>query len=454
MKRRQFLGTAIATGLCGSDATFARQSANAAEPSGNGPRTSGTLGGMSLEALREDYRRRLFEQYLPFWEKGGYDRQYGGLMCEMNDDGSVADDQKYIWYQGRGLWVYAFLYNHFGKNQRWLDIATRTRDFMVRRMYAGEGKWVEKVHRDGTPLEGVGKNVYGWLFAAGGLAQLHIATGDQKDLQLAHESIAAAIEAYDDPNYDDAYSRQYAAVAVPERGLRSQGHSMVIIWVLSQLLSIGDNPQLMEVHRRHIGVIMNRFWNPDFGIANEFLQHDYSRLPGAEAHMYAGHSLETLWIVMHEALRIKDRLLFDTITARIRRLLEMCWDYVFEGWAGADFFVFGSPKHCQGPDYNMKTMWAQCEILIACTTILEHTGQPWAREWYDRTRAFALKTMPVPTHGVWRQAVDRRGNDVKRAGISTQRKDNFHQARMLMLNLLSLDRMIANRQSSGTPQPF
>ena len=54
-------------------------------------------------------------------------------------------------------------------------------------------------------------------------------------------------------------------------------------------------------------------------------------------------------------------------------------------------------------------------------------------------------------HGVWRQAVDRRGKDLKRVGISTKRKGNFHQPRMLMLNLLSLERMIAG---GGRVSPF
>jgi N-acylglucosamine 2-epimerase len=452
MKRRQFFGTAMAAGFCSAESTFAWQDSKAIAEPGNSAQIPGTLGGMSLEALREDYRRRLFDQYLPFWEKGGYDRLNGGFVCELNDDGSIADDQKFIWYQGRGIWMYAFLYNHLCKEQRWLDVATRSRDFIVRHMYAGHGKWVEKVHREGTPLEGVAKTVFGWLFVAGGLAQLHRATGDEKDLDLAADSLAAAIRTYGDPGYPDTYSPTYSAVALPARGLRSQAHSMAFVWVLSQLLAIRDDTSWSQCLRQHVDLILNRFWNPDYGIANEFLQYDYSRIPGAEDYMYAGHTLETLWIVMYEAIRSKDRVLFDTTAARVRRLLEMCWDYVFDGWAGGNFFVFGSPKHAQGPDYNVKTMWAQCEILIACLTILEYTGQLWAKDWYDRTRAFTLKTMPVAGHGVWRQAVDRRGQDVKRAGISTKRKDNFHQARMLMLNLLSLDRMIANGRKL-TPFP-
>lgn len=60
--------------------------------------------------------------------------------------------------------------------------------------------------------------------------------------------------------------------------------------------------------------------------------------------------------------------------------------------------------------------------------------------------------MPVAAHGVWRQAVDRRGHDVQRSGFSRKRKDNFHQAQMLMLNLLSLDRVIGSDRRL-TPLP-
>ena len=262
---------------------------------------------MSLEALREDYRRRLFEQYLPFWEKGGYDRQRGGFMCELNDDGSVASDEKFIWYQGRALWVYAFLYNNFGKNQHWLDIATRTRDFMVRHMYAGEGKWNEKVHRDGTLLEGVGKAVYSWLFAAGGLAQYYAAAGNPKDLELAKQSISAAAR----PTMIRLIPIRTLCSTRPLKSPTKACGLKDIPWSscrsLSQLLGIQPDPQLAKLQQHHVDLIVKRFWNADYGIANEYLQHDYSRIPGAESHTFAGHSLETLWIVMHEALRVKDR---------------------------------------------------------------------------------------------------------------------------------------------------
>ena len=236
------------------------------------------------------------------------------------------------------------------------------------------------------------------------------------------------------------------------KGVRSQGHSMVLMWILTGLLQVHEDSRLEKLQREHVGLIMNKFWNPEYGIQNEYLKHDYSRIPEAATHMLAGHALETLWMVMHEALRIKDRELFDTAKDRIRRLLEMCWDYVFDGWADEDFSVFGTKDRERGPHFEVKTMWSLCEILIACMTVMEYTGEDWAKTWYDRAHDYLIKHLANTGHGVWRQAVDRFGKNVKRKGISIYRKGNFHQPRMLMMNLKSLDRMIRN-QGRLTPFP-
>jgi len=298
------------------------------------------IAGMSLEELRDDYRERLFNHYLPFWDQGGYDEEPGGFTCELNDDGSVFNDEKSIWYQGRAVWVYSFLYQHFGKNERFLEIAQKTKEFMVRHMHLGGGRWNDKVRRDGTIVTGPSKNVYGSLFAAAGLAEYYLVAQDPGDLDLAKQSIWAAVRMYDDADYGDTHTTQYTAVKIPQTGIRSQGHSMVLVWILSRLLTCHEDARLEQLQRQHVDMIMRRFWNPEYGIANEYLHHDYSRI---------------------------------------------------------------------------------------------------------------LKTMANTGHGVWRQAVDRRGKDLKRVGISTKRKGNFHQPRCLMLNLLSLERMIDN---AGKLTPF
>lgn len=451
MKRRKFIGTAVTGGFAGACPSYGAEVVKQTAFRANSfPTIPETIAGMSREELRNDYRDRMFDRYLPFWDRGGYDREHGGVMCELYDDGSVQSDEKYIWYQGRALWVYSFLYNRFGRDERHLEIAKKTRDFMVRHMYLGDGRWQESAHRDGSPMkstgQGTGNDIYGAMFAASGLFEFFRAAGKEENLALAKTSVWSSMKAYNDPGY-----RGVSVGGFDETGLRAQGHSFMVVWPLTQLLSWHEDPKLEELQREHISHIMNDFWNSDYGIVNENLRHDYSRIPGLEAQTFTGHSMETLWMILHEAVRIGNRELFTVASSRFRRLLEMGWDYIFDGHSTGGYNVFASPGQCAGAAYDTKTMWAHTEILIACMTILEYTGEVWAREWYERARAYCLRVFANTDNGIWRQAVDRFGKDKKRAGISIYRRGNFHQPRYFMMNMLSLDRMIEN---GGRLTPF
>ena len=96
MKRRHFLASAIAAVASGGTALPNLRAApepNAGDRSSASEALPRTVAGMSLEELKDDYGDRLFNQYLPFWERGGCDKQLGGFMCELNDDGSVASKE-------------------------------------------------------------------------------------------------------------------------------------------------------------------------------------------------------------------------------------------------------------------------------------------------------------------------------------------------------------------------
>lgn len=407
----------------------------------------GLVNGMTLQKLRDDYKERIFRQYLPFWDKGGYDSKYGGFMCELNNDGSVRNDEKYIWYQGRGIWVYSYLYNNFGKNEQYLDYARKSRDFLLKNMYLGDGKWRDSVNRLGesiksTVAQGSSDDIYGALFSAAGLIELYKAEGNENDLHIAKTSIWASVNAYESADYNGVNIK-----GIDNKGLRTQGHSFVMIWTLTNLLSFYKDLQLEKIQNEHVNHIMNHFWNAEYGIVNEVLYHDYTKIPGYDSVMFTGHSLEALWMVLDEALRCNDKKLFETCKNRIHHLIEMNWDYVFGGLCTENYYVFSSDGKCAGPAYDYKVMWAHCEMLIATMMILEHTGEIWAQEWYERGRKYCLKTMANTPHGVWRQATDRFGKDKKRPGISIYRKDNFHQIRYLMINLLAIERIIRNEET-------
>jgi len=429
MNRRNFLLSIPTAPALSSLACTKRETAKSDQE-------QGFIKGMTFQQHRQELNERLFKEYLPFWDHGGYDEEYGGFICNLNPDGIPVDDEKYIWYQGRAIWVYSFLYTHFGREPRYLEIARRTRDFMIKQMYLGNGQWAERVHRDGKIIHSVGpdSDVYGWLFAAIGLVEYYLCSGDQADLQLALESIRAAQQAYDSPDY-----RQGTKFT----GLRIQGHSMIFVQLLTRLLQHHHDVELEKLLDHHLDNLMNRFYDPRFRIANEELAHDYSRIREKEGQMFLGHSLEAQWMVMQCALLRKDHQLFDRAKSNFKRYLEMGWDHHFDGWGSEDYAVFAGANHIQGPHFSTKTMWAHTEILIGCLIVLEQTGECWAKEWYDRTWDYVKKTF-CRGIGAWEQAVDRYGEPKSREkwGIHPMRRCNYHQPRFLMMNILSLDRMI------------
>jgi len=448
MKRRAFLGSSLAAGMAGAlTASCGGERLPWERGPGGGGEEVGLMAGMTLESLAEDYRHRLFDLYLPFWRKGGYDGENGGFMCMVDDDGAVVEEEKRLEDQGKALWVYSFLYNNFGENPEYLEIAEKTRNFMVKYMRAENGTWFERVHRDGRLKEDVSENVFGWLYAAKGLAEFYRAARNDEDRNIVHETVWAALRAYDSLNYRGVRNYGGIAMDVTTTGLRELGHSMLIIDVLSEFLSHTKNRRLAELLDEHVTHVMEHFFNPKLGITNEYLRHDYSRLPGYEDYMYTGHAVETMWLVLFEARRSKDRVLFEDAKNIIRRYVEMGWDYVFEGYGDGHFYVFDGPGRTRDRLYSVKTLRSHCNLMIALMSIYEFTGERWAKEWYERVQGYALEKLAGDSI-VWRQAVDRFGRPIRHSGNAGTRKDIFHQPRYLMLNLLSLEGML--EETGGT----
>src|SRR5690349_15312563 len=114
MRRRQFLGSA-ALATSGLVAPAAPPAAPASTFGGVG------WADLHLPELRQRYRAELFDVFLPFWDAHGIDHEHGGFMCALDHDGTRVNTHKYLWFQGRGIWVYSHLFNRFGRDPRHLE---------------------------------------------------------------------------------------------------------------------------------------------------------------------------------------------------------------------------------------------------------------------------------------------------------------------------------------------
>jgi mannose/cellobiose epimerase-like protein (N-acyl-D-glucosamine 2-epimerase family) len=142
-------------------------------------------------------------------------------------------------------------------------------------------------------------------------------------------------------------------------------------------------------------------------------------------------------MMLFESARVKDKKLFDTFTERFRRHVRIAWDDVYGG-------VF---RNLMNVDQNLwtldKVLWAQEEVLIGSLFIFERTGADWAREMFNQTFDYVQKTFPLKEHGspIWMYAGNRKV-EFEEFKTRPKRVENYHHPRHLMLNLLSIERMI------------
>ena len=100
------------------------------------------------ERLVSYYEKHILEDVMPFWDRRCIDKEYGGYITCFDREGKMTDDKKYIWFQGRQLYIYSLLYNKVRKKKEWLENAKHGFSFLVnmgmRAMEDGIMYWTEK----------------------------------------------------------------------------------------------------------------------------------------------------------------------------------------------------------------------------------------------------------------------------------------------------------------------
>ena len=224
------------------------------------------LAGLSLEALRDQYWRDLFEDFLPFMEKYVIDPQYGGFMCDVDTNGTRLSARKMTWLEGRGIWVYSFLYKNFGRQPKYLEVARKSIQFILESKPKDiDALWPELFTRGGEPLTPPATSIYGDLFVAEGLAEYSWASGEEKYWGLAKEIILKCLRTYDRPDYEPKIIGSYVALKpFPFPGARIQGVSMVLTRIISQMLEMRPDQELERIISRCVDVVLHHHYNPEF----------------------------------------------------------------------------------------------------------------------------------------------------------------------------------------------
>ncbi len=393
-----------------------------------------------LSSRYAQFQRDLFDDFLPFLERYVIDPEYGGFLCAARPNGERVSDEKRTWYEGRGIWVFAYLFNNISREQKYLDVAAASIALLKRSKPGDPEELRPKIlKRDGAPASPADTEIYGDMFVAEGLAEFAKATGEQTFWDEARNLVFKCIRHYDRPDYHPSIGETYLGPgARPFPGARIGGVWMVLIRTLSQMLDWRSDAELEALLDRSITAFLEHHYNPRFQLFNELICHDLSR-PGNEYErlVYAGHAIEILWMILWEARRRSDTSLFDTVAAHFRRHCEVARDRVYGGLL----------RNFIDVDQNIwtldKTLFPHQEALIGSLLMIEETGDPWALEFYIDLEAYTRKHFPLRSlHSpLWQLVGDRQVTPPQ----DIIRVENYHQPRFLMLSLQAIQGMIERK---------
>jgi len=246
-------------------------------------------------------------------------------------------------------------------------------------------------------------------------------------MDIAKETLFKCMRHYDSPDFTDS--------STPFPGARNLWYWMLLMWFGTCTLKKGPDSELEKLVVRCQDAILNHHQNPKFDLMNNYINHDLSRSSDPKHSELAacGHATEATWMIMYEAVRTKNKKLFDLASERFKRHAIVSKDDVYGGYY----------NDCSNVDENIwelvKISWAQAFILINSLYIVENTGAQWAKDMFIDQFNWVQEKLPLKKYGfaLWMEPRDRFVTFTPHSS----RRDNYHHPRHLMLNCASLRRM-------------
>lgn len=230
----------------------------------------------ALLELRDKYHSELFGNFLPNMDKLIIDHELGGFMCDIdNKKGKLLSTKKRAWFEGRGIWLYSFLYNHFGNDPGYLEIATKSKNFILKHLPPEEGFWISSFTKEGYPLPGE-RDIFSNLYIAEGLAEYSKASGEIDYFNLAKKLLLQCATVYDKEDYEYASEKSIKAPRV-------LNHWMIMLSNSTQMLNYKQDNEIELLAQRCVDAILNNHFNPDWQLLDMMLSHDLTRLPDSES---------------------------------------------------------------------------------------------------------------------------------------------------------------------------
>lgn len=353
-----------------------------------------------FKQLAARYRSELLDRVVPFWLDRSQDKEHGGYFTCLDREGRVFDTDKFVWLQGREVWMFATLCNRVERRQDWLDCAVQGAEFLKRFGHDGQLNWYFALDRTGRPLVEP-YNIFSYTFAVIAFGALARATGNQEYADIARRTFDIVLARRDNPkgrwNKASAGSRQLKSFALP----------MILCNVALEIEDLLPEDFLRRTIDECVHEVMDVFYRPELGLVVEHLNTDGTLSDSFDGRLLnPGHAIEAMWFIMNLGRRLGRQDLVERAADIALKEAEYGWDKQYGG-----IFYFMDRKGCppQQLEWDQKLWWVHIETLITMIKGYQLTGRQECLEWFERVHDYAWSHFADAEHPEWFGYLDRRG---------------------------------------------
>lgn len=355
---------------------------------------------MDFKQLAEQYKSELLDKVVPFWLEKSQDLEHGGYFTCLERNGDVFDTDKFVWLQGREVWMFATLYNKVEKRQEWLDCAIQGAEFLKKHGHDGNLNWYFALDREGNPLVEP-YNIFSYTFAVIAFGQLSIATGNQEYADIAKRTFDIVLSKVDNPK------GKWNKAAPGARSLKSFALPMILCNVALEIEPLLDADFMGKTINTCIHEVMDVFYRPELGLIVEHLSTEGELVDCFDGRLLnPGHAIEAMWFIMDLGKRLGRQDLIEKAVQIALNEAEYGWD---KKHGGIFYFMDRLGRPCQQLEWDQKLWWVHIETLITMLKGYQLTGNAKCLEWFERVHNYVWTHFTDKEYPEWFGYLNRQG---------------------------------------------
>ena len=363
---------------------------------------------LNFAQLAQQYKHELLDRVVPFWLDNSQDLQHGGYYTCLDREGKVFDTDKFIWMQGREVWMFSKLYNTVEPRQEWLDAAVQGAEFLIKYGHDGNLNWYFAVDEEGHPLVEP-YNIFSYTFAVIAFGQLSIALkhagrkmqGCDDPADIARRTFDIVLSKVDNPK------GRWCKASPGARALKTFDLPMILCNVALEISDLLEPAFLQQTIDTFLHEVLDVFYRPEIGLVVEAVGKDGNLVDCFDGRkLNPGHAIEAMWFIMDLGQRLGRRDLIDQAVAITLQEVEYGWDH---DCGGIYYFMdrLGKPRH--ELEWDQKLWWVHMEALISLIKGYQLTGNEQCLRWFERVHDYAWSHFMDPQFPEWYGYLNRHG---------------------------------------------